>query len=604
MNTRPWIPLAGTALLVMLTLAGWIWTRGPEASPELSSSGRSSRHRNAPAPRASLVDERPLQTARGFGPLATTPEEQDFQRQAERLANHEVDLAFADALRAVVDHPPALGPEGQEARASRDRAQGTVEADQALIKRLSAQVAAAKEAQKEGLEDQLEVAKAQLELDQDEWEEASEDLEAAGGDPQARIRRLKAAHEAADKAPSATPATEPWGRPAGSLVAKARLWLGLRRKGARLEGARQEAAEQVQGLTQLRMDLAQRVQQGREDRETVKEQARGLSRRGASREAAQEAMGALRRHMGDQRLLADCGKRLQDERELGEVYEAWTDLVQAHERAALHGVLGDLLGILLIGLAVAAGGRLLERRLAPTPEDSQRLGTAKVLAVFALQLAGLLAALWVVFGLPNQATTILGLAGAGLTVAMKDFIVAFFGWFVLMGRNGIRIGDWVEIKGVGGEVIEIGLLRTVLLETGPLGDAAHPTGRRVAFVNSFAIEGHFFNFSTSGQWMWDELRTVLPAGRDPYPIIEGIQKLVAQRTEANAKLAEAEWQRAASRYRIKAFSTVPGLHVVPAGGGIELRARYITRAYESDETRRSLNQAVVDLLQGKGEAPG
>ncbi len=73
---------------------------------------------------------------------------------------------------------------------------------------------------------------------------------------------------------------------------------------------------------------------------------------------------------------------------------------------------------------------------------------------------------FIIFGMPTQTTTVLGLAGAGLTVAMKDFIVAFFGWFVLMGRNGIRVGDWVEINGVAGEVVEVGLLKTILLETG------------------------------------------------------------------------------------------------------------------------------------------
>ncbi len=85
-----------------------------------------------------------------------------------------------------------------------------------------------------------------------------------------------------------------------------------------------------------------------------------------------------------------------------------------------------------------------------------------------------------------------------------------------MGKNGIRLGDWVEINGVTGEVVELGMFHTVLLETGNWTDSGHPTGRRVTFTNSFAVEGHYFNFSTSGQWLWDELQIVLPAG--PIPI--------------------------------------------------------------------------------------
>lgn len=184
---------------------------------------------------------------------------------------------------------------------------------------------------------------------------------------------------------------------------------------------------------------------------------------------------------------------------------------------------------------------------------------------------------------------------------MKDFIVAFFGWFVLMGRNGIRVGDWVEIEGVGGEVVEIGLLKTVLLETGNWADAGHPTGRRVSFVNSFAIEGHYFNFSTSGQWMWDELELLIPADQDPYAVIDGLQKLVGKDTEANVKEAEEEWQHATTRYHVQAFSATPAVNVRPSGSSVEVRVRYITRAYERHETRKRLYEAVVALMHGKHE---
>jgi hypothetical protein len=48
----------------------------------------------------------------------------------------------------------------------------------------------------------------------------------------------------------------------------------------------------------------------------------------------------------------------------------------------------------------------------------------------------------------------------------------------------------------------------------------------VTFTNNFAIEGHYLNFSTSGQWLWDELQVILPTGQDTYPIVDAIQKKV------------------------------------------------------------------------------
>ena len=169
----------------------------------------------------------------------------------------------------------------------------------------------------------------------------------------------------------------------------------------------------------------------------------------------------------------------------------------------------------------------------------------------------MLGILFVVFGAPSQTPTVLGLAGAGLTVALKDFLVAFIGWFVLMGKNGIRVGDWVEINGVAGEVVEISLLRTVLLETGNWAETGHPTGRKVAFVNSFAIEGHFFNFSTTGQWLWDEITLTVPVKADPYLIVAGVQKLVLEQTEASARAAEEEWSKSSAHYKVRSVSARP-----------------------------------------------
>jgi len=169
----------------------------------------------------------------------------------------------------------------------------------------------------------------------------------------------------------------------------------------------------------------------------------------------------------------------------------------------------------------------------------------------------------------------------------------------LMGKNGIRLGDWVEINGVSGEVVELGMFHTVLLETGNWTDTGHPTGRRVTFTNSFAIEGHYFNFSTSGQWLWDELQVVLPTGQDPYPIIDAIQKKVAEATSESAKQAEKEWQRAARSRDMSSLSAAPAINVKPIIGGVEIAVRYVTRANERYQLRAKLYQAAVDLLGGK-----
>jgi len=229
--------------------------------------------------------------------------------------------------------------------------------------------------------------------------------------------------------------------------------------------------------------------------------------------------------------------------------------------------------------------------------DRRQVQAIRAVILFAVQVIGIVLILLVILGVPDNFATIAALAGAGITVAMKDFIVGFFGWFILMGPNGIKPGDWVEINGVGGEVLSVGLLHTVILETGSWSDAGHPTGRKVTFVNSFAIEGHYFNFSTSGQWLWDEIQVQVPGDKDPYKVAESIQKIAADDTAANAKTAEDEWNRVATGDAQKSFSAVPSMNVRPTGSGVDVRVRYLTRANERHEVRARLYRAVVDLLR-------
>ena len=200
------------------------------------------------------------------------------------------------------------------------------------------------------------------------------------------------------------------------------------------------------------------------------------------------------------------------------------------------------------------------------------------------------------FGPPSNLGTFLGLAGAGLTVALKDFVVGFFGWFGLLGPDGIRPGDLVEINGVTGEVIEVGIFQTVLLETGDWGGSSHPTGRRVTFNNSFAIEGHYFNFSTSGQWLWDELQIVVPEGRDPYPISESLRREVEEATMESAQQAEAEWKGARRAPQFASLTATPTVNLRPIPGGAEIAVRYVTRASDRAALRSRLYRAAMELL--------
>lgn len=600
-------------LLMGTAIAGLYWTRDlPAANDDNTpTSGKKNGRTKATSQRRRLVDLRPLETARRMAALASTPNELALAHEAEKVGDHAVDLAFYDAIRTAQENPPPLSAEAKQIAARKNKAQQAVHDDQDRLADLNRRLATAPASHQDALQDQIDVVKAQLELDQDELDDASEDLEQAGGDTESKIKRLQADHEATDhNASPAGSAVNPNERDyqAHTLLTVGRAWQALRDKRLQLEQARAETIQKQQRMAQRHAKLEAQLEQDKQSREAVKQQARGLAtaqavdNNGASKAAAASTVASLKQFTFDQKKLADFGRRMEDEQDLSDIYSNWIDLVEVRERAALHHMIEALLAIVLVLFVLYLAARLIDRLFTGFSTENKRIDTLRAVVKFAVQAVGALLILFIILGMPTQTTTVLGLAGAGLTVAMKDFIVAFFGWFILMGRNGIRVGDWVEINGVSGEVVEVGLLKTVVLETGNWTDSSHPTGRRVSFVNSFAIEGHFFNFTSSGQWMWDELQVLIPSNQDPYAVIDGIQKLVEQETAANAAKAEAEWRETATRYRAKSLSAVPGLSVLPTGGGIEVRVRYITRAYERHETRKRIYEAVVSLLHGRREA--
>jgi len=593
LKSRQWLTVVGLSVLILAAAVGAFFTRN--AAIQIST--------KSPTRRLPVVDERPLQTARSVAKLSATWDEQRFANQALRAADHEVDLAFADALRDAANHPAQHTPQTEALYTRLTKAQELAKHDQERVDQLTKEVAAATGARKDELQDQLDLAKAQLELDQDNVDSANTDLIRSGVDKFSRVQRQFKRHEdgehAADAAHGPTsPSATPINYQVGNLLGQFEAWQGFRSKKAQLQSALDEAAEVATALDQAHDTLEQQLAAAKAAEPAPGSQPSDHPQ-DATAKPARVKVAALKVLSDDQKTLADLGKRLQDMQEVQTAYTNWIALVQVHQLAVVHGMIESGLWILLIILLVYLADRIVDRYLSHSGSERTRLHTLRAVIRFALQAVGVLLILLVVLGIPQQMPTILGFAGAGLTVALKDFIVAFFGWFVLMGKNGLRVGDWVEINGVAGEVIEINLLRTVLLETGNWTTTGHPTGRKVAFVNSYAIEGHFFNFTTSGQWLWDEIQITVPSEQDPYSFIDAIQQAVLRETAENAQAAEKEWQNVSGHYRVQSVSATPAVNLRPTPSGVEVHVRYITRAQERSAMRARLNQTLVELLRRK-----
>ena len=557
---------------------------------------------SAAPPLDEIVDQRPWKTARALGGLALTQEELQFAREAERLSDHEVDQNFAQSLRQASLETKQLSGDALALQQRVNQLEQTVKADQDQIIALTPKAAPGPKTTDATAPagSDLSVAKAQLSLDQEELADSQEDLARASGDHRGKIQQELNAREASMRqynqqvaqgtGQTAVVTTHQYKTLAGQIS----QWWVQRTRRRLIDQAEQLARADVAALS----DDYKRLKPQTDAAEATANAAKAAGESGAVR------IKDLQNLTEQQNILSILTDRLGAQQQLVALYFRWGNQVNLQRKMLLHLMLQSLSFIAAIVVLTILAGWALQVLFNRLSTDRRQRQTLRIILNLGMQVVGLLLVLLVIFGAPQQTPTILGLATAGLTVVFQDFILAFCGWFVLMGRNGIRVGDWVEIDGVAGEAVEVGLFRTWLLETGNWTSIGHPTGRRVSFLNGFAIHGRYFNFSTAGQWMWDEIKVTIPPGVDAYPFLDKVREAALKVTEADATMAEEEWKHVTHEQGTPQFSAAPSVDMSPVGAGFDVVVRYITRAGARLDTRNRLFATVVELMLGAREAGG
>jgi len=533
-----------------------------------------------------LVDVSPWQTAQALASVAVTAEENDYARQAEHLADHEVDQAFAAALRSAELQMQRTTLTGQ-ALATQQRItqlQQEVAQDQAAVDRLKPAAGATPKpasgsASAATAPDDLEVAEAQLGLDKDELSDAQSDLQRESGDLTARIQQELAAREASmrqydNRQNGSGQIAVVSAKSHGTLAARIRSWFNQRSRYAMIVQAQEQTEDDVRALTAEHKTLEAR----------------------ANADNGPHTLNWLKDRSAQRQILSIDDDRIQADQQLASVYDKWAAQVRLQHRIVLYLILQSSELILFILLCMILGSAAVRRILAHPALERRQAETLRTIIEVAIQVVGVLFIVLVFFGPPKETATMIGLTTAALTIALQDYIIAFLGWFFLVGKYGIRVGDWVEINGVSGEVAEVGLISTTLLETSGLVDRDFPTGRRISFLNGFAIRGQYFNFSTEGQWLRDEITVSVPADRDIQSLAKRVEAMVRDESAENARLAEQEWKHAVRASRLSPLSAATTVNLRPSGSGIDIQVRYVTRAPERSEMRARLYRRVIELL--------
>ncbi len=205
----------------------------------------------------------------------------------------------------------------------------------------------------------------------------------------------------------------------------------------------------------------------------------------------------------------------------------WQSSVKSRYRSDLKGLLVRLL-LLALALGIVLGAAELWRkaifRYVPEPRRRyQFLLIRKIVLWFSITMV-------VAFAFASQLgsiATFAGLITAGVAVALQNVILSVAGYFFLIGKFGIRVGDRVQISGVTGEVVEVGLVRLHLMELSSSGSEI-PTGRVVAFSNSIVFQptSGLFKQIPGTNFMWHEITVTLPGDSDYHKVEKNLTEVV------------------------------------------------------------------------------
>jgi small-conductance mechanosensitive channel len=256
---------------------------------------------------------------------------------------------------------------------------------------------------------------------------------------------------------------------------------------------------------------------------------------------------------------------------------------------------------LLVLLAVVVAVQILHRMLVRYISDSGRryhmrkaaTALGYVLAIFLLSL---------VFSDKLSSLTIaFGVAGAGIAFALQEVIASIAGWVAVSFGRFYQVGDRVQLGGIMGDVIDIGVLRTTLMECGGWVKGDVYNGRIVRVANSFIFKEPVYNNSADFPFLWDELVIPVRYGSNHDLARKLFSEVLTEVTGEFATASKEVWTQMTHRYLVEDARVDPMVTMVANDNWVEYTLRYVV---DYKKRRLTKDQMVEKLLKPDQTTPG
>jgi small-conductance mechanosensitive channel len=262
---------------------------------------------------------------------------------------------------------------------------------------------------------------------------------------------------------------------------------------------------------------------------------------------------------------------------------------------------GKFVASLVVVVVIVILVRLLKNYAFRFIKDSNRRYRARKMLVLVGYLAGIIAVISILSSKLSDMTVAFGVAGAGIAFALQEVIASVAGWLAISAGNFYKPGDRIQLGGIMGDVIDIGVLRTTLMECRQWVKADQYNGCIVRVANSYVFKEPVFNYSGDFHFLWDEISVPVAYGSDYRLAREIFQGAVQEIAGPFILPAKKAWREMVNKYLVEDARIDPAIFMTANDNWVEFSIRYVV---DYDKRRLTKDRLFTRILEDIDKAEG
>jgi len=191
-------------------------------------------------------------------------------------------------------------------------------------------------------------------------------------------------------------------------------------------------------------------------------------------------------------------------------------------------------------------------------------------------------------------TIAFGLIGAGIAFSLQRVIASIAGWIAISSQHFYTVGDRIQIGNIKGDVVDINVLRTAIMEIGEWVDADLYTGRLIWISNGSVFDTAVYNYSGSFPYLWDQVKIPIKYGSNHILAQEIMYKVINDVVKDYIDDARESWKTVMRKFVVKKARIEPYIGLETTDNWIEFTIRYVVNYDKRLTTKNDLFTRILE----------